>query len=279
MKRFFVIILVFFVATGCGSGNQSNEKIDFDNIKENKLTESITSDKKTNKKLTVYFLDISGSFNKIQENLSEVTETVNYFELACDEIIDHIENRMVIGKECIIIKKIQSNSFLDDAQFLKIDLSSDKYSFSEKKPEHDMKMKGYEKRRRIFNEKAFKEATVEKLETIKRIEAFKEHYKNNSSGETDIINALNSIKFDLSDVQYQRHDFYICIYSDFQETTKKDGLKNIEIDLGGINIVGRYVSKNNFTSLDEYKSNIEDWKNVLKCNSLEFLTPDQCIKY
>lgn len=223
--------------------------------------------------LTIFFVDISGSFNRSRS--LEPDEYINYFELACDEIRRFVEDDLKVGRDVVYVKKIESNSFNDNTLIAKIDLASDIYIYKESVPDtkNDLKINNYNKRKNAFDVRSRQIAHHEIQNVSQKIQSFKYKYENNPSNFTDIIDALNSIKIDFNNKYFSAYDKRIIIYSDFKET-KKSITDTLTIDLSDYYIEGRYVSKDDYDSPNAYLKNIELWRNIFKCKSLDFYTPE-----
>ncbi|MGE0636574.1 MAG: hypothetical protein AB7P01_09040 [Bacteroidia bacterium] len=270
MKRVFTltIILTIGLLFGC---NSSGDKAD----KQEAVT-IVNADTTIKKYLTVVFLDISGSFNKVQKTGG--FNDKNYFDLSCDELISKIRNNMIIGQECLIVKAIQNESFKDDALVYKLDLTDDKeYIFKEPKPKDDIKVNRWSQKKKAFEGDAIEKANAEQDKAVKAITAFKDHYSGKGTDWTDLVNAFNGVKPQLENVQYKEYIKRFIVYSDFRETKMKD-LTKLIIDLDSVSVEGRFVSKNQFETLEAYDKNKAAWQQILKCRSLTFKTPEETIK-
>ena len=240
---------------------------------ENSTTDNLVSEKI----LTIVFLDVSGSFNKFQKQGG--FKGKNYFDESCNELISRIEKKeMKIGQECLIVKFIKDKSFSDETLVCKIDLTDDRYVFQVSRPDNDLNLPDWEDSLKLFNERV--KIIIEKdiNKAISVIKTFRDNHINRPAMYTDIVNAFTGIKPVIESDKYANYKKYLIVYSDFKEDTEtKRNLSNINIDLQDVEIEGRFVSKNDFSTLEDYNNNLEEWKKILKCKKLTFKTPEECI--
>ena len=270
MKRLSIAILFFTLhfLYSCNSNDKNTDK---------QSTASTTKlDSIPQKYLTVAFLDISGSFNKIQKQGG--FNGKNYFDESCNELLNKIRYDMKVGQECLIIKSIQNESFQDDALVYKLDLTdNEKFIFNEPKPEDDIKKNRWNQKKSEFDKSASEKADIEIDKAVKAIKMFKDLHSNKGSSYTDLVNAFNGVKPQLESEQFKTYTKRFIVYSDFRETRMTD-LTKLEIDLDNVSIEGRFVSKNEFETLEGYDKNKASWQQILKCHLLVFKSPEESIK-
>lgn len=267
MKKIYLLVLTIFVLLmGCKNDNKESTSHE-------ETVVSINEENKEQKRLTIFFIDISGSFNKKRQY--GVEKEVNFFNKACYETIKHIRVKSQIGEDYIVVKKIESFSFNDNATVTQLDLTSEKFCYPKETPktDNDIIINNHIKAKSAFEKNAIVVAKEEKERAVGDVQDFQNHYTNKSSNYTDIIDALNAIKIDFDNSNFAEYEKRIIIYSDFKETKSKIK-QGLSIDLSDYHIEGRYVSKDDFSSPSEYLDNIQLWKEVLKCKSLEFFSPD-----
>jgi len=243
---------------------------------QSKEQESVTTDTLViEKTLTIVFLDVSGSFNKVQKQ-GGLFQGKNYFDESCKELVRRIRTDMKIGEEYMIVKSIRDQSFSDETLICKIDLTDDKYIFKKPIPDNDMRKNRWEKEKNEFENDVRAKIGEDKEKVIVLINEFKDYYIKNPTNRTDIVNAFNGIKPVIESDKYANYKKKFIVYSDFIET--RQSLNDLTIDLKDVEIEGRFVSKNDFSSLDDYYKNLDKWKTILKCKKLTFKTPEECIK-
>jgi hypothetical protein len=267
MKNILLYVLVLLLFFSCDLMRKHEENPD-----NSKKTGALIN----KKYLTIILIDISGSFNKIQTTGG--FRNKNYFIESCNEVLSRIRYDIKLGQECLMIKAIQSVSFKDDALVYKIDLSNeDKYMFSEPPPDDDIMMKRWEIRKSEFERSVEEKVGEEKDKAVKALIAFKDNYTDNGTPYTDLINAFNGVKPQLESKEFTDYIKKIIVYSDFKETKNKN-ITKLVIKLDNISIEGRFVSKNEYESLEMYEKNKAMWRKILKCKAIVFKTPEETIK-
>ena len=269
INKFTLLFLIILTATSC---DQSSKK---DNSFNSEKTKSEFLNDKT-KNLFIYFVDVSGSFNKRQKEGKFKNQ--NYFELACLQIKDLFRSKSKVGEDYFVVRAIKSSSFGDDATIAKLDITDSKYVFDELPPKEDIKKKRWQSSKNDFINKANREADVEREKAVSEINDFLNAYNDKSTNYTDLINAINSVKPIIENNKFKSFNKKIIIYSDFKET-KNSFLSNLSINLDSVVIEGRFVSKNAFTNLKDYEENKLNWTRVLKCRELIFKTPIESTNY
>jgi len=226
---------------------------------------------KAPKFLTVFLVDRSASFHKIQKQGK--FQGKNYFYIACDQIKEYVEKQADRENELILVRIIQSSSFSDDTFIARIDFTNQP-NFNEPEPTgpySKVEKDEWKKRKNKFLEDVKDKQSPLVKEFNTEIDKLR---KMDSSGETDLVNAFKALIPDLKGLpDYAKR---IIVYSDFKDTqTKVESAA--EIDLGNeTEVEGRFVSMNELTP-DSYDALLKAWKKLLKCKSKKFKTPGESI--
>ncbi len=262
-NKFTFLLLLILTIASCDSQNKK-DKSSYQEIEKEQMSKNNT------KNLLIYFVDVSGSFNRRQEEGKFKNQ--NYFELACLQIKDIIRTKSIIGEDYLIVRAIKSSSFGDDATIAKLDLTDTIYIFNEAPPKEDIKKKRWKKNKEDFQNNANRKADIEREKAISEVNNFLDSYNDKPTNYTDLINALNSVNPIIESDKFKSFSKKIIVYSDFKET-KNSFLSDLEINLDSVIIEGRFVSKNAFTNLKGYEKNKHKWSETLNCKKLIFKTP------
>ncbi|MBL7127992.1 MAG: hypothetical protein ISS16_03305 [Ignavibacteria bacterium] len=218
--------------------------------------------------LTIYLIDVSGSYNKTQTKGK--FENENFFELSCKQIIDHVNNA-TFGKEHIFIRQISDESHGEEAFIGQFNLCDTNMIYNKPKPKNPYKLNSW----RTDSIKFIKD--VEKLVCNKResllnsFHEFENKMVMNPSEYTDLINAFRTCERDVDYFKQQKYSIIIIVYSDFEETKTK--LRNQKINLSGIKIIGKGVPVSRWTP-NKYQQLYDDWNNAINCDTLIFVNPE-----
>ncbi len=262
----FTILLLFLVVIGftrCSSGldNQNETRQHSDSISNEQM--------KVKKKLTIFLVDVSGSFNEIVKGGGHFNGK-NYFDIACNQIYDYIRNAK--GGEYIIVKQIKSNSFDETGFVCNLDLSDSTLVFTKPKPTNVYEVNDWENEKNTFEKNADKVLTEKRNIALHEINTFKNNYTNKPSGSTDVFNAIFSCKQDFDKAIYSDYIKTLIIYSDFWDTQNQ--IEGEVIEIPDVTVEGRFVSKANHNRTS-YEKMINMWKDAINDKSIVFKTPEQ----
>lgn len=223
------------------------------------------------KTLTIFLVDVSGSFNRIQKEGR--FEGQNYFDIACLQIMRYIGNNADKGYEDIIIRQISNNSFPEAAFVHRLNLVAEPYS--ERKPNSPFRIKGWLERKEKY-ERKLENLLIKRinstLEKIKNFQLLKSGYY---SKQTDVLYAIVCCKKRIdNNPSYSSYIKKIIVYSDFKDTISN--LNREPILLEDVEFEGRFVSKRGHTSRS-YDELLQKWRNILRCKSITFKTPEESL--
>jgi len=256
-----ILILVFLASalTACGPGGDTSTNA------------NQTQSAKTQKKLTIFLIDRSGSFHRIQREGH--FRGKDYFYIACDQVKQYVRQEADKQNELIMVRAIQSSSFSDDTFIAKLDYTQSPV-FTEPEPQGPYskeKKKAWANRKQQFDtggenkQKSSLEAFAGNIDDFR---------KGKPSGKTDLVNAFRALIPHLE--EFSAYSKRIIVYSDFKDTETALEAAG-QIDLGAdIEVEGRFVSMNE-QDPDSYNRLLKQWQSILKCKSTKFKTPAESI--
>jgi hypothetical protein len=224
-------------------------------------------------RITIFFVDRSGSFHKIQNEGNFRGQ--DYFHIACEQIKQYVERPEEHQHELIIVRTIESASFSDETVAAQIDFTNINFEFQEPEPKGayaKLEKEAWQKRKDKFLSKI----NDERASLLKSFSAKMDELENRGpSDRTDIVNAFKAL---LQDLKSLPHDpKRIIVYSDFKDNQNRLDSSE-ELDFGDdTEIEGRFVSINDLTPR-KYDELIGAWERILKCKSKEFKTPIKSIE-
>src|SRR5437660_3615892 len=256
------ILILFFAAsafTACGPGVDTNTNA------------NQPQPAKTQKKLTIFLIDRSGSFHRIQREGH--FRGKDYFYIACDQVKQYVRQEADKHNELIMVRAIQSSSFSDDTFIGRLDYTQSPV-FNEPEPEGPYSK---EEKKAWANRKQQFESGVETSQKnsldafVANIDDFR---KGKPSGRTDLVNAFRALIPHLQ--EFPAYSKRIIVYSDFKDTETSLEAAG-QIDLGSdTEVEGQFVSMNE-QDPDSYDRLLKEWQSILKCKSTKFKTPAESI--
>ena len=219
------------------------------------------------KKLTVYLLDASGSFNRQQKG--GLFDGQNYFDLACDQVRHHLQDAS--AKEVIFAYSISSSSQGDDNLGLSLDLTEFAKEYSVPEPTNIFQHRDWEKGKAEFDQPLRVKMDKARAAAVEKLEQFRKDHSARPADHTDLYTAIWLASEVFGDPTYKGGESQLIIFSDFQDTRTNT---TPPVQLPGVKVVGKFVSRNGHTR-ETYDALLDRWRHVLVAQSLELLPPER----
>ncbi|MCG8329759.1 MAG: hypothetical protein MI974_18835 [Chitinophagales bacterium] len=224
------------------------------------------------KKVTVFLVDASNSFNRINKQEGIFYER-NYFDLACRQIKDSL---LVLGVGGVaIIRFIGERSWGTRSFITQLDLTNSDLYFSVPMPCDPFSLEQY--RQQKVEEDSINQLKIQgfQQQTIEEITNFQSTYALRSVKHTDLCGALAACNQDIKAQKYLGFTKELVIYSDLQNSFPSSTDCEFPFDFTGVKVQAKFVVDDDH-SANDYEELKKEWESFFAAaTSFDFLNPTQ----